>query len=1028
MTRHDAWVDDGTRGPAPAAAVDSGLEAGPGARTDASLVVLARGTRANLIGTLIERGAGFALVIVLALLLSPAELGSYYEVAAILAVLTTIGVLGLDVGLVRATSAALAGGRADDVGRLRAVALATSLAVSGSLATVLWLAAPAIAARLGEPALTGPIRISCIAIPLAATTWIVVAPARGMKRMLPTVLAIQVTQPLTQLVAAFLLLRSRPTPSAAVWALVVAAAAGWGAAVAMAANSRVAPSAGSVEPVAGPLLRFSVPVCLSALIDSGLLWLDALILGLYRPASDVATYGLIVRFMTLSFAAVLTVTAIFGPFVTQYVERGDREGLQRILRTATRWSMVIACPVIMCTVVFGPRILDLLRQDGAAARAPIAILAVAFLVDAFTGPVGNVLTMSGRSSLNLTNNAVALTANVALDLLLVPRFGLVGAAAGWATVIVCVNAARVLQVRRLVGVSPFGPGSWKAAAAAAIAATAGTATMHGVGGDPMGVAFGLLVFVGTYLAAFNVLRPDPEDARFLRGLVHSGRDRPGSARGRGWSFGRGAVWALAAAVALALGAGVGTGSVAGLAAVVATAAFIGALLVPVPWLVYGSVAGTLLYRLAAPTSAGWVSFLPDALLGVLFMRIAIDMALGRGGRFAGAGRGNALRRLRMPIVVFVVVAVLSWIAHGVGVRAMAGSVREFLRFPLWAFALALWGIGWDEAKRIVWIVLGISLIQLPVAIYQTHHPIAAEALLPGVHFYSGDTITGTFGLAGSNSAMIFLTLAGVSWAALVLCRAIPARVLCVVAPAVVLPMALGSAALFVILLPAAVLALLWRAVAARGTRVTAGTLVGGLIVLLLAGVAARSTALAPGLSGGSQTAATSLLSPSYIGAYVSGTSNTGPTTRLGFLDLAADATVFDGSTHALLGLGPQYAVIGTKAVQVGPTGLGVLATASVQSVPRMLLGFGLLGLLAYLALLLAPAFTWSAARPADRTARALVLTLPIATAVYVLAGVYNAAWTDPGISCAFWTLVVAASAGASAARRERAIDVDRVAA
>ena len=47
--------------------------------------------------------------------------------------------------------------------------------------------------------------------------------------------------------------------------------------------------------------------------------------------------------------------------------------------------------------------------------------------------------MSGRSGLNLANNAAAVVGNVALNLVLIPRFGIVGAAVSWAVAIVGVN-------------------------------------------------------------------------------------------------------------------------------------------------------------------------------------------------------------------------------------------------------------------------------------------------------------------------------------------------------------------------------------------------------------------------------------------------------------------------------------------------------------------------------------------------------------------------------------------------------------
>ena len=191
--------------------------------------------------------------------------------------------------------------------------------------------------------------------------------------MVPGVLAIQVTQPTVQLVptAFSCCAASRPrlrrrwrSPISIVAALAVAATL---TAQVPLPHRGPTPSEG----VTGPLLRFSLPVSGMALIDAALLWIDTLLLGVFRTAPQVATYGLIARLMTLSLAAMLTVTAIFGPFVAQYVERRDRDALERTLRTATRWAVLIACPVILAIVLFGPRLLDALHQNGSDARPVI---------------------------------------------------------------------------------------------------------------------------------------------------------------------------------------------------------------------------------------------------------------------------------------------------------------------------------------------------------------------------------------------------------------------------------------------------------------------------------------------------------------------------------------------------------------------------------------------------------------------------------------------------------------------------------
>src|SRR5439155_1446337 len=85
---------------------------------------------------------------------------------------------------------------------------------------------------------------------------------------------------------------------------------------------------------------------------------------------------------------------------------------------------------------------------------------------------------------------------------------------------------------------------------------------------------------------------------------------------------------------------------------------------------------------------------------------------------------------------------------------------------------------------------------------------------------------------------------------------------------------------------------------------------------------------------------------------------------------------------------------------------------SVQSLQRLLFGYGFPAVALYILMLCAPALALLRARPSHRMQRAVALTLPIAAVVMVLAGVYKAAWTDPGVAAAYWAMVVAASAPA----------------
>jgi O-antigen/teichoic acid export membrane protein len=74
-----------------------------------------------------------------------------------------------------------------------------------------------------------------------------------------------------------------------------------------------------------------------------------------------------------------------------------------------------------------------------------------------------VLAMAGRTSWNLANVLVALAVTVGLDVLLIPRYGALGAAAGLACAMVVNNLLPLIQVGRAMGLHPFGRGTRAAA-------------------------------------------------------------------------------------------------------------------------------------------------------------------------------------------------------------------------------------------------------------------------------------------------------------------------------------------------------------------------------------------------------------------------------------------------------------------------------------------------------------------------------------------------------------------------------------
>jgi O-antigen/teichoic acid export membrane protein len=111
------------------------------------------------------------------------------------------------------------------------------------------------------------------------------------------------------------------------------------------------------------------------------------------------------------------------------------------------------------------------------------------------GTVDVVLLMGGRSSWNLYNTVAGLVLNVALNLILIPRYGVTGAAMAWSASILTNNLAPLVQVWTFMRLHPFGRGFFRAA-------LAGGVTYGAVGlAFRLGLGASVLSFCGYQLVA-----------------------------------------------------------------------------------------------------------------------------------------------------------------------------------------------------------------------------------------------------------------------------------------------------------------------------------------------------------------------------------------------------------------------------------------------------------------------------------------------------------------------------------------------
>nr|WP_314845524.1 oligosaccharide flippase family protein [uncultured Microbacterium sp.] len=179
-------------------------------------------------------------------------------------------------------------------------------------------------------------------------------------------------------------------------------------------------------------LAYAVPRVVSSGLEQLLIWLAVIIVGAIAGPAAAGVYGSASRFVAAGMIVDTALRVVVSPMFSRMLHRDDTVGLESVYRTATVWLVLFSAPVYILLAVFAPVALSLLGDSFADGQTVLVVMSIGSIVTFLAGNIHSVLLMSGRSGLAAWNKAIAVGVNVALIYLLVPLWGITGAAVAWA--------------------------------------------------------------------------------------------------------------------------------------------------------------------------------------------------------------------------------------------------------------------------------------------------------------------------------------------------------------------------------------------------------------------------------------------------------------------------------------------------------------------------------------------------------------------------------------------------------------------
>jgi O-antigen/teichoic acid export membrane protein len=270
---------------------------------------------------------------------------------------------------------------------------------------------------------------------------------------------------------------------------------------------------------------FTAPRALAGVAQIILQRLDIVLVAVISGPAQAAVYAAATRFLVAGQLANAALIQAAQPQLSHLFGIGDRAAAGAVYQATTAWLIVLTWPLYLLSALFGPQLLAVFGRSYRDGATVVVILALAMLLATACGQVDLVLTTAGRSRWSLFNGLLAVLVNVAVDVALIPRAGITGAAIGWAAALAVSNLVPLVQVAWVARVHPFGRGPAAAIAVTAVAfgavpLAARTALGPGLAASLTGVVAGTLLAVAGLWCCRGALRlamlpggPKPQVAR-----------------------------------------------------------------------------------------------------------------------------------------------------------------------------------------------------------------------------------------------------------------------------------------------------------------------------------------------------------------------------------------------------------------------------------------------------------------------------------------------------------------------------------
>jgi O-antigen/teichoic acid export membrane protein len=176
--------------------------------------------------------------------------------------------------------------------------------------------------------------------------------------------------------------------------------------------------------------------------------IDIVMMGSLASAEEAGIFSVAVKVAGLCSLSNYAITRLAAPAIAEHFCGGDPGTLSRYTRHIARVMFLTTLPLCLVVFLLPSFILGIFGREFTTGALALQVMVIAQLINAAAGPVGIFLQMTNREKLLQKILLFTVTLHCGINMILIPRFGMMGAAAANAMDLILWNLLAVFFIKR----------------------------------------------------------------------------------------------------------------------------------------------------------------------------------------------------------------------------------------------------------------------------------------------------------------------------------------------------------------------------------------------------------------------------------------------------------------------------------------------------------------------------------------------------------------------------------------------------